>query len=78
MVTITYQLRVAADGANTLTLVPFTGTEADPAVLPDAAAGGFPPVQDSIKWRCRSADSTTFSLGAVGTLPGRHAPAECR
>ena len=63
MITITYQKRVAAASANTLTLVPFTS--------------GFSPVQDSIKWACRSADSK-FSLGTAGTLPGRHAPAECR
>ena len=78
MITITYQTRVAAAGANTLTLTPFQGTEGIPAALPDASTGGFPPVQDSIKWRCRSADQTTFGLGTAGTLPGRHAPAECR
>ncbi|MDO5056450.1 MAG: pilin [Lautropia sp.] len=78
MITIAYQTRVAAANANSLTLVPFTGTEANPVALPDAAAGGFAPVQDSIKWRCRSADATQFTIGAAGTLPGRHAPAECR
>ena len=38
-----------------------------PGDLPDATgANGFAPVQDSIKWTC-----------TLGTLPARHAPAEC-
>ena len=76
MITITYQPRVAAAGANTLTLVPFTGTETSATNLPDPS-GAFAPVQDSIKWKCRAVGSN-FSLGAAGTLPARFAPAECR
>lgn len=77
MITITYQKRVAAASSNTLTLVPFSSAGGTNALLPNAESGGFSPVQDSIKWACRSADSK-FSLGTAGTLPGRHAPAECR
>ena len=74
IVTITYTARVTA-GA-TLFLVPFNGTEAAPAALPNATAV-FSPVADSTKWKCRAAGST-FTLGAAGGLLARYAPAECR
>lgn len=78
LITITYQQRVAAAGSNTLLLNPFTGTEDNAADLPDPTqATGFAPVADSIKWRCKAAGATT-GHGSAGTLPARHAPAECR
>ena len=77
LITITYQQRVAATGSNTLLLNPFTGTENAAADLPDPTTGGFAPVADSIKWRCKAAGATT-GHGTAGTLPARHAPAECR
>ena len=59
VITISYQARVAADGANTLTLTPFTmakaagATAASPAALP-AANALFSPIQDALQWRCKA------------------------
>ncbi len=77
VITITYQTRVAAATENTLTLVPFTGTEGTPVKLP-AGNKAFSPVQDSVKWKCRSASSSAFKIGTAGTIPARFTPAECR
>ena len=74
-VTITYTGRVQS-GTPTLVLVPYNGTEAAPAALPDATAA-FTPVADSIKWRCM-ANNATFGIGTAGSLESRYAPAECR
>lgn len=53
-------------GTNTLVLVPTIGG----AALAPQAAG-------SIDWHCKSAAST-YSVGTMGTLPGRYAPTQCR
>ena len=86
VITITYQTRVAATGANTLTLTPFTlvvpaGATGDaakgaPAKLP-AANAAFSPIQDALQWRCK-AKGATAGFGDAGTLDARFAPAECR
>ena len=79
VITITYQKRVQDSG--TLTLNPFTGTEAKAAGLPDATnTAGFSPVADSIKWRCmaKGATAPTGLTATAGKLEARFAPAECR
>ena len=82
VITITYQPRVAADKANTLTLSPFTmatatgATAATPTALP-AANAKFSPIQDALQWRCK-AKGATAGYGTAGTLDARFAPAECR
>ena len=82
VITISYQARVAADGANTLTLTPFTmakaagATAASPAALP-AANALFSPIQDALQWRCK-AKGASAGYGTPGTLESRFAPAECR
>ena len=73
---IDYTARVSVAGANRLTLNPFTGTETAPAALP-AGTAAFSPVADSIKWKCNAVGSTA-TVGVVGTLLARYAPAECR
>ena len=74
-ITISYTARVAVAAANSLTLNPFTGTEAAPVALVSGVAT-FSPMADSIKWSCRAAGST--GAGSAGTLLARYAPAECR
>jgi len=82
VITISYQPRVAASGANTLTLTPFTmakaagATAASPAALP-AANASFSPIQDALQWRCK-AKGASAGYGTAGTLESRFAPAECR
>ncbi|BFM10858.1 type IV pilus assembly protein PilA [Simiduia litorea] len=78
-IVITYSAGVAAAGANTLNLVPYSGTFAAPVVLPDSSggAGSYTPPTGSIMWQCRAAASV-FGVGAAGTLLARFAPAECR
>ena len=82
VITITYQARVAADKANTLTLTPFTmatatgATGAKATALP-AANAAFSPIQDALQWRCK-AKAATAGFGTAGTLDARFAPAECR
>jgi len=77
-ITITYQDNVQPNGTDTLILVPTTGVIGSEVALPDATAA-FTPPQDAIKWTCQAAASTpVYSGAAVGTLPARFAPAECR
>lgn len=75
-ITITYAANVAAAGANTLILVPYTGAVTAPVVIPDSTAAYTPPA-GRVAWRCRAAGST-FGVGTAGTLAGNLAPAECR
>lgn len=72
---IDFTRRVAAPGANRLSLNPFVGTEASPSDLPIGTAS-FSPVTDSIKWKCRAAGSG--GAGSPGTLNARFVSAECR
>jgi type IV pilus assembly protein PilA len=78
--TITYT--AAVDNGASLTLVPYTGTQAAPVVLPAGASAGdgvpFQPVQGEIKWRCLSAASAAFGVGTAGTIQGRFVPSECK
>lgn len=76
-ITITYAAPVAASGANTLTLVPFTGPISTPVALPDSTGGTYTPPAGSISWQCRAAGNS-FSIGSAGTLPSGIAPANCR
>lgn len=67
-------------GTGTLTIMPYTGAALPGAALPVGTAA-FQPPQDSIKWRCASAQTVaaTLATGQVaGTLLSRFAPAECR
>lgn len=77
IVTIAYTKRVQESGS--LVLVPFTGTEAAGAGLPDATKS-FSPVADSIKWKCmaKGAAAPKNVTATAGTLEARYAPAECR
>ena len=79
VISIAYQPRVAAAGANTLSLVPFTGTEQAPVALP-AGNAAFSPVADSIKWRCAANVVTvgSITMEPAPKLEQRYAPAECR
>jgi len=54
-------------GADTLVLVPTIGNTALSALN----------TTGSIDWHCKSAGST-YPVGALGTLPARYAPAQCR
>ena len=68
----------AAAGGGTLSVFPFTGTLAAPAVLPVGTAAFTPPA-DSVKWRCAAAGATVIlAAQTVGTLPARFAPSECK
>ena len=67
-------------GNGTLTIMPYTGAALPGTALP-AGAASFQPPQDSIKWRCASAQTVAATLAtgqAAGTLESRFAPAECR
>ena len=75
-ITIAYTARIPPAAGQTLVLVPYTGPEAVPVLLPDATQA-FTPPQDSVKWRCR-ANGAVFALGAAGSLQTRYAPSECR
>ena len=83
VITITYQPRVAAANANTLTLTPFTMAKATPdakdatATALKSAKAAFSPIQDALQWRCK-AKGATAGFGDAGTLDARFAPAECR
>lgn len=81
IITIKYQERVASVGTGnaaagaTLVLDPYTGTNTPLA----SAKGGFSPVADSIKWKCKADSGTGGGTNAThGSLPARFAPAECR
>ena len=75
-IAIGYQPAVADGAANTLNLVPFTGTNTTPVAMPNSTAAYTPPT-GSIQWVCRAAGSTS-TVGAAGTLAARFAPADCR
>ena len=85
IITIKYQPRVASTTSGTgaaaqtagatLVLDPYTGTSTPLA----SAKGGFSPVADSIKWKCKADSGTGGGTTAThGSLPARFAPAECR
>ena len=77
VVSINYTARVQPAATNLLTLNPYTGTQAAPAVLP-VGTGVFSPPGEPIKWRCRAAGAVGTLTGTAGTLPARLAPGECR
>lgn len=67
VITVIYSARVAAAGANTITLVPASNGVA-------LAAGALP--TGPILWTCFAAGKT--GAPATSTLLGKYAPAECR
>jgi len=69
-ITITYT--TAIDNGGTLILTP---TDGGPAA--NALTAGTIPVNGSISWNCKSADST-FGTGTAGSLKSKYVPAECR
>lgn len=77
VISINYTARVQPVATNLLTLNPYTGTQAAPAVLPVGTAAFTPPAEP-VKWRCRAAGAVGTLVGTAGTLPARLAPAECR
>ena len=77
VISINYTARVQPAASNLLTLNPYTGTQAAPAILPSGIAVFSPPAEP-IKWRCRAAGAVGTLTGTAGTLPARLAPGECR
>ena len=75
-VTISYDTPVAADKANTLVLVPYTGPNTKPVALPDSTKAYTPP-SGNISWACKAAGSS-FTIGTAGTLASELAPSNCR
>ena len=75
VVTITYDTPIAA-GDPTLLLVPHSGPNTAPVVLPDSTAAYTPPA-GNISWACKAAGSA-FSLGGTATLASNLAPSNCR
>ncbi|MDY6918889.1 MAG: pilin [Pseudomonadota bacterium] len=78
-ITITYTPAVAAAGANTLVLAPYTGAAGgSETALPDSSGGmgSYTPPTGRIAWSCSAAGSSNF--GTNGTLAANLAPAECR
>jgi type IV pilus assembly protein PilA len=58
--------QLTAGTNDTLTLIPTIG-----------GAALAPQLAGTMDWHCKSA-SSTFPIGATGTLPGRYAPTQCR
>jgi len=77
-ISIEYQPAVAAAAENTLNLVPFTGPITAQVPLPSSTGATYTPPTGSIQWGCRAVDNTATTVGAVGTLLARFAPADCR
>ncbi|WP_394200649.1 pilin [Marinagarivorans algicola] len=77
-ITIRYTPAIAVAAENSLNIVPFTGTYAAQAALPDSATPGYTPPSGTIQWGCRAAGNTLTTVGAAGTLQSRFAPSECR
>ena len=75
VITIPYNTSIAASGSNTLLLIPYTGSTA--TALPSDAAAYTPPA-DAIQWQCAAAGATAKVGTAVGTLPAKLAPSNCR
>ncbi|WP_288364956.1 pilin [uncultured Acinetobacter sp.] len=76
VITIPYSTSIAASTENTLLLIPFTGTG---TALPDSTTAGYTPPADAIQWQCAAAGATPKVTGAaVGTLPSKLAPSNCR
>ena len=65
------------DADKLLYLVPYTGPNTAPVVLPDSTAANYAPPSTNISWACKAAGST-FTVGATGTLPAKLAPSSCR
>lgn len=87
VITITYGTPVAATGANTLLLSPYTivstGTGANATgtatALPNSSTAGYTAPADAIQWQCLAAGATPKVTGAsVGTLASKLAPSNCR
>ena len=74
-VTITYGTPIDS-GSPTLILVPYTGPNTAPVVLPDSTATYTPPA-GNISWACKAAGSA-FTIGSTATLASKLAPANCR
>lgn len=77
VITIPYNVPVAAAGANTLVLAPFTGAAGKEAALPADTAAYTPPA-DAIQWECLAAGATAKSKATPGTLAAKLAPSNCR
>ncbi len=74
-ITITYDAPV--DANKTLVLVPYTGPNTAPVVLPDSTAANYAPPSTNISWACKAAGSA-FTVGTTGDLPAKLAPSNCR
>ena len=74
-ITITYDKPV--DDGKTLVLVPYTGPNTTPVVLPDSSTGTYDAPSTNISWACKAAAST-FTIGTAGDLPAKLAPSNCR
>lgn len=74
-ITITFDKPV--DDGKTLVLVPYTGPNTTPVVLPDSSSGSYDAPATNISWACKAADSA-FTIGTDGDLPAKLAPSNCR
>ncbi|MGP5514156.1 pilin [Psychrobacter alimentarius] len=78
-ITISYGTPVAADGANTLVLAPYTIEDDAATKLPDSTTAGYTAPADAIQWSCLAAGATKVpSTATLGTLAAKLAPANCR
>ncbi len=72
-ITITYSTVVAAAGANTLKLIPYTGSGTGKNLLSAGEA-----LNESLKWQCAAAGVSAIGGETAGTLAANLAPPECR
>ena len=76
---ITLNMTAVSGGAgSTITIMPYLGPALPGNPIP-VGTSVFTPPQDSVKFRCASADANPLAAGqTAGTLLARLAPAECR
>lgn len=77
-ITLVFAPTVAGSGANTLVLIPYSGTSS--STLANLHAGSAPPAM--VAWVCAAAGKqmpvATVTQTTPATLPAQYAPAECR
>ena len=77
LITIPFNTPVAAAGANTLQLLPFTGASGSEAALP-ADTSAYTPPADAVQWQCLAAGAAAKVGTNTATLPAKLAPSNCR
>lgn len=76
-ITITYTAAIAAAGANTIVLEPYTDVGGTATALADSTSAYTPPASQ-IQWACLAAGATAKAGATPGTLPAKLAPSNCR